>query len=72
VRLRADLEARRRRLQHPRRQAGERAVGLMHNDVRNPAALKAPSDLHRFAAARMKPIGNPALGRVFVGSMSGD
>ena len=38
----------------------------MHNDVRNTAAPKASSDLHRFAAARMEPIGNPALGRLFV------
>ena len=44
----------------------------MHDDKLDAAALEPSSDLHRLANARMEPVGDPALGRLFVGSMSCD
>ena len=72
MRFSADLEARRRRLHHPRRQAGERAVRLMHDDKLDAAALEPSSDLHGFAEPGMEPVCDPALSGLFVGSMSCD
>ena len=70
VRLIADLETRRCRFSHPGRQAGERAVGLQHDDELDTAAFEPPSDLHHFAEARMVTVGDPSFSQLFVGSMS--
>jgi hypothetical protein len=70
VRLIADLETRRCRFSHPGRQAGERAVGLEHDDELDAAAFESPSDLHHFAKARMVTVGDPSFSWLFVGSMS--
>lgn len=65
----ANLEARPRRLRHPRRQAGECAVGLKDDDELHAAAMKPAPDEHGLTKARMKPIRDPAFRRLFVGSM---
>ena len=67
----ADLEARRRGLRHPRRQAGKRAVRLKHDDELDAAALEPPPDADGLAVARMEAIGDAgSFSRLFVGSMS--
>ena len=71
MRRRDNLEAGRRGLHHPRRQAGERAIGLAHDDERDAAALKAPPDLNDLAEAGMEAVGDPGFTRLFAGSMSG-
>ena len=70
VRLVADLETRCCRFSHPCRQAGERAIGLEHDDKLHTAAFEPPSDLHNLAETRMEPVGDPRLNKLFVGSMS--
>jgi hypothetical protein len=42
---------------------------LEHDDELDAAAFKPPSDLHHFAKARMKPVGDAGFS-LFVGSMS--
>jgi hypothetical protein len=70
VRFVADLETRCGWINHPCRQAGERAIGLEKNDELDAPAFEPPSDLHHFAEARMIAVGNPSFSRLFVGSMS--
>jgi hypothetical protein len=43
---------------------------LEHDDELEAAASEPPSDLHHFAKARMKPVGDTGFGSLFVGSMS--
>jgi hypothetical protein len=43
---------------------------LEHDDELEAAAFEPPSDLHHFAKARMKPVGNTGFSPLFVGSMS--
>ena len=69
MRLVADREARSRRFRHPGRQAGERAVRLEHDDELDAAGFEASPDLHDFAEARMEPVADPSLSRLFVGTM---
>jgi hypothetical protein len=70
VRIAANVEAGCCRLGHPCRQAGERTVGLQHDDKLDAAAFEPASDLHCFAETRMEPIRDPSLNQLFVGSMS--
>jgi hypothetical protein len=70
VRLRSDLETERCRFSHPSRHAGECAVGLKYNDKLDAAGFEPPSDLHRFAKARVVTVGNLGFRQLFVGSMS--
>ena len=70
VRLIADLETRRCRFSHPRRQARERAIGLEHDDELDAAAFEPPPDLHHFAEARVIAVGDPGFSLAFVGSMA--
>jgi len=69
VRLVADREVRRRRFRHPGWQAGECAVGLEQDDELDAAPFKPSPDLHHFAEARMEPVPDPGLSRLFVGSI---
>jgi hypothetical protein len=43
---------------------------LEHDDELEAAAFEPPSDLHHFAKARMKPVGDTGFNWLFVGSMS--
>jgi hypothetical protein len=43
---------------------------LEHDDKLEAAAFEPPSDLHYFAKARMKPVGDTGFSWLFVGSMS--
>jgi hypothetical protein len=43
---------------------------LEHDDKLEAAAFEPPSDLHHFAKARMKPVGDTGFSWLFVGSMS--
>jgi hypothetical protein len=43
---------------------------LEHDDELEAAAFEPPSDLHHFAKARMKPVGDTGFSWLFVGSMS--
>jgi hypothetical protein len=61
VRLTADLETRRCRLNHPCRHERERAVGLEHYEELDAAAFEPSSDLHHFAKARMVTVGDPSF-----------
>ena len=70
MRTAANFEAGCCRLRHPCRQAGERTIGLEHDDKLDAAAFELPSDLHRFAETRMEPVRDPSLNQLFVGSMS--
>ena len=70
MRTAANFEAGCCRLRHPCRQAGERAIGLEHDDELHTAAFEPPSDLHNLAETRMEPVGDPRLNELFVGSMS--
>jgi hypothetical protein len=70
TRLIADLETRCCRFSHPCRKAREGAVGLDQDDEFATAAFEPPSDLHQFAKARMKPVGDARFFCLFVGSMS--
>jgi len=67
--LRDYLESQSLRLGHPSRQAGERAIGLEHDDERDAATFKATPHHHGLAEARMEPVGDRKFGRVFAGSM---
>jgi hypothetical protein len=69
VRLVADRETKCRRFRHPGRHTGECAVGLEHDDELDAAGLEPSSDLHHFAEARMEPVADPSLSRLFVGTM---
>jgi hypothetical protein len=69
VRLIADRETRCRRFRHPCRQAGERAVGLEHDDELEAAGFEPSFDLHHFAEARMEPVADTGFSRLFVGTM---
>jgi hypothetical protein len=69
VRLVADRETRCRRFRHPGRQAGGCAVGLEHDDELDAAAFEPPSDLHHFAEARMEPVADAGISRLFVGTV---
>jgi len=57
-------------VRHPRRQARERTVWLVHDDELDTAALKPPPDAHGLAKAGMKPVGDACFRLLFVGSMS--
>ena len=57
-------------MRHPRRQARERAVWLVHDDELDTAALKPPPDAHDLAEARMKSVGDACFSLLFAGSMS--
>ena len=71
MRLCAKLEARRRSLRHPCRQAGKRSVRLKHDDELDAAALEPPPDADGLAVAGMEAIGDAGFfSRLFVGSMS--
>lgn len=69
MRLVADRETRRRRFRHPCWQAGERAVGLEHDDELDAAGIEPSSDLHHFAEARMERVADTSFSRLFVGTM---
>jgi len=60
----------RSRVRHPRRDAGERAVGLHDDHQLNAAILELSLDQHGLAAAGVKPVVDPPFNPVFVGSMS--
>ena len=70
MRLVAGRETRRRRFRHPFRQAGERAVRLKNDYELDAAPFEPSPDLHHFAKARMKPVGDTGFSWLFVGSMS--
>jgi hypothetical protein len=57
-------------VRHPRRQARERTVWLVHDDVLDTAALKPPSDAHGLAKAGMKSVADACFSLLFAGSMS--
>jgi hypothetical protein len=69
MRLVADHETRCRRLRHPGWQAGECAIGLEHDDKLDTADFEPSPDLHHFAEARMEPVADMRLSRLFVGTM---
>jgi hypothetical protein len=42
---------------------------LEHDDELDAASFEPSPDLHHFAEARMKPVADPGLSRLFVGTM---
>jgi len=42
---------------------------LEHDDVLNAAGFEPSSDLHHFAEARMEPVADAGISRLFVGIM---
>jgi len=42
---------------------------LEHDDELDAAAFEPPPDLHHFAEARMEPVADAGLSRLFVGTM---
>lgn len=70
VRLRTDLESRSLCFGHPRWQAGERAIGLEHDDERDTATFETPPHHHGFAEAGVEPVCDANFDWVFAGSMS--
>jgi hypothetical protein len=57
-------------VRHPRRQARERTVGLVHDDELDTTALEPPPDAHALAKAGMKSVGDACFSLLFAGSMS--
>ena len=57
-------------MRHPCRQARERAVGLVHDDELDTAALQSPPNAHGLAKAGMKSVGDACFSLLFAGSMS--
>ena len=69
MRLITDLESGRSLLSHPRREAREGAIKLVHDHKCGAASLEPPPDPYGLAEARMKPVGDARFS-LFVGSMS--
>jgi hypothetical protein len=42
---------------------------LEHDNELDAAPFEPPSDLHQFTEARMEPVADPGLSRLFVGTM---
>src|SRR6266852_3959080 len=55
---------------HPRRYAGERAVGLQNNHELDAPVFEPPGNQHGLPAPRVEPIVDPSFDQMFVGSMS--
>ncbi len=68
--LDADLMLRSRFVRHPRRDAGDRSVGLRNDNQIGATVGVLPDDEHRLATPRMERIVDPPLDRVLAGSMS--